>query len=86
MTENETLWCPPKPDTHSLPNAYDHKFCIMRCGHCGNVFQSQETDLAGWPMWFWRKRSERWLKRKMRKYQRMGLAGDQSVVFVSFIN
>ena len=72
---SEKLWSPRKKCTHDLPLAHDHnnRLCAFRCGGCDCVFESRPdeygVELFGWR---WYARSERWLKRKLRKEARRG--------------
>jgi len=52
---------------HDLPPAWMWKDYAFRCSKCNKIFQSVFSD---WALGFyWKPRSERWLKRKLRKLE-----------------
>ena len=66
---SEKLWCPPEKHVHDLPDAYKNQDCVFRCGTCNHIFQSKEYFGTGYWGYDWKQRSERWLKRRLRKAQ-----------------
>lgn len=73
QSDYRKVWAPQEGCKHSLPAAVENKMCVYRCGKCRRIFESRQDD-HGIEMfgWGWRPRSERWLRRKLRKEARRG--------------
>lgn len=69
----DLVWAP-KPEkkcVHDLPCPSANRMHVFRCEICDGIFESKFNDdsfmMGGW---YWKQRSERWLRRRVKKTER----------------